>query len=156
MLKAWRLVNERHRDAPFSGEGARLFGGRWNSPGTSMIYTAESRSLAVLETLVHLDSPELLKRYILFSVEIDVELIRNLDRLSLPRDWQASSGSDSCQEIGDVWAASRSSVALSVPSTIIPDESNFLFNPSHPDFSKLHMQGPSPFQFDPRLAMKRR
>lgn len=156
MPTAWRLVHDRHRDAAFSGEGARLYGGRWNSLGVPMIYTAESRSLAVLETLVHLDSLEFLKRYLLFSVEIEANLVKYLDRSSLPKNWQSNLVSASSQEIGDAWAAGQSSVALSVPSVIIPDESNFVLNPAHPDFSRLKIHKPSAFQFDPRLAKRHR
>ena len=64
MVSAWRITKRKHARSAFTGEGARLYGGRWNSPGTAIIYTAESQSLAVLEILVHLDSPELLKKWL--------------------------------------------------------------------------------------------
>ena len=69
-FSAWRITKEVHAKSVFSGEGARLNGGRWNSRGTPLVYTAQSQSLAVLEMLVHLDSPELLKHFVLFEVTI--------------------------------------------------------------------------------------
>src|SRR2546422_11361108 len=67
----WRIAKRKHARAAFSGEGARLFGGRWNSPGTAMVYTAQSQSLAALEMIAQLDSSQLLASYVLFKVGID-------------------------------------------------------------------------------------
>jgi RES domain-containing protein len=155
-LTVWRIANHKHLKSAFTGEGARLYGGRWNSPGTPMIYTAQSQSLAILEMLVHLDSPELLKKYVLFGVEIDAALVTPLDRSSLPKDWKADVVPASVQALGDAWATSLNSVALRVPSTLVPDESNFLLNPLHPNFPRLRIRKPITFQFDPRFAAKRR
>jgi RES domain-containing protein len=121
-----------------------------------MIYAAESQSLAILEMLVHLDSPELLKKYVLFGVEIDVDLISPVNRSSLPRNWKADPVPVDVQAIGDAWVRSGSSAVLSVPSVLVPDESNFLLNPMHPDFSKLKIRKPTAFQFDPRLTVRKR
>jgi RES domain-containing protein len=155
-LTVWRIANHKHLKSAFTGEGARLYGGRWNSPGTPMIYSAQSQSLAILEMLVHLDSPELLKKYVLFAVEIDAVLVTPVDRSSLPKNWKADPVPATVQAVGDAWAASLSSVAHSVPSALVPDESNFLLNPLHPDFPKLKIQRPLAFQFDPRFTTKRR
>jgi len=133
-----------------------MYGGRWNSPGTPMVYAAQSQSLAILEMLVHLDSPNLLKRYILFGIEIETTLISPVDRSSLPKNWKTDPVPTSVQTIGDRWAASFISVALNVPSALVPDESNFLLNPLHPDFPKLKIQKPLAFQFDPRLTKRHR
>ncbi len=151
-VSAWRITKEVHAKSAFSGEGARLYGGRWNGRGTALIYTAESQSLAVLEILVHLDSPELLKRYVLFEVTIQSSLIEVLDLANLPRDWKANPAPDEVQSIGDEWVRSRRSAVLRVPSTLVPAENSYLLNPEHPDFKKLHFGKPLPFQFDPRFA----
>jgi len=155
-LTIWRIVKEKHAKTAFTGEGARLFGGRWNSPGTSMVYTAQTQSLAILEMLVHLDSLDLLKKYILFRVEIEEAWIASVDLTLLPRNWRADPVPASVQAVGDRWAASRDSIALSVPSALVPDERNFLLNPAHPDFSKLRIGKPMKFQFNPRLSKKQR
>ena len=151
-ISAWRITKEVHAKSAFSGEGARLYGGRWNSRGTAVIYTAESQSLAVLEILVHLDSPELLKNYVLFEVTIHSSHVEVLDLAALPRDWKANPVPEEVQAIGDEWVRSRRSAVLRVPSTLVPSECSFLLNPAHPDFQKMHMGKPLPFQFDLRFA----
>lgn len=151
-LSAWRITKEVHAKSAFSGEGARLYGGRWNSRGTALIYTAQSQSLAVLEILVHLDSPELLKRYVLFEVTIHPSLVEVFDLAKLPRDWKSNPAPEDAQAIGDNWVRSRRSAVFRVPSTLVPAENSYLLNPAHPDFRKLHIGKPLPFQFDPRFA----
>jgi RES domain-containing protein len=153
-LSAWRITKQKHAKSAFSGEGARIYGGRWNSPGTAMIYTAQSQALAVLEMLIHLDSPELLKRYSLFEVEMDLLYVAELDLSNLPRNWRANPTPAGVRALGDDWVASRRSVVLRVPSALVPAESTFLLNPQHPDFSKLCIGKAVPFQFDPRLARR--
>ena len=151
-VSAWRIVKRKHAAAALNGEGARLFGGRWNSPGVAMVYTAQSRSLAALELLVPLDSSALLERYLLFEVRIDESLIVRVDLSELPRNWRADPPPTRLREIGDAWLAVGSSAGLQAPSTVVPAESNFLLNPGHSDFTKLYIGKPSPFRFDRRLA----
>jgi RES domain-containing protein len=134
---AWRICKEKHSKHAFSGEGARLFGGRWNSPGTSVVYVAGSQSLAALEMLVHLSAADLLGKYVLIPVEIEESFIAEIPLL--PKSWRAYPAPTEMRIIGDEWAHSGSSVALRVPSTLVPSEANFLLNPQHADFpgSKL-------------------
>lgn len=119
-----------------------------------MIYTAQSQSLAVLEVLVHLDSPELLKKYLLFEVAIDSSYVEELDPSTLPRNWKASPVPLAAQAIGDAWVSGARSAVLRVPSGLVPAESNFLLNPLHPDFGQLRIGQGVPFQFDPRLGRR--
>jgi RES domain-containing protein len=154
ILSAWRITKQKHARSAFDGEGARLFGGRWNSPGVPMIYTAQSRALAALEMLVHLDSPDLLNKYVLFEVSMDPSYVRDLDIANLPRNWKADPTSAKVQAIGDDWVAAATSAVLRVPSTLVPGEFNFLLNPRHRDFGKLRIGTVIPFQFDPRLARR--
>ena len=119
-----------------------------------MIYTAQSRALAALEMLVHLDSPDLLKKYVLFEVSMDPSYVRDLDISTLPRNWKADPAPAKVQAIGDDWVAGGVSPVLCVPSTLVPGESNYLLNPQHPDFGKLRIGTMIPFQFDPRLARR--
>jgi RES domain-containing protein len=151
-FSAWRITKEAHARSAFSGEGARLYGGRWNSRGTALIYTAQSQSLAVLEMLVHLDSPELLKHFVLFEVTVPSSVVEVLDVTRLLPGWKANPIPEDVQEIGDDWMRHRRSAALRVPSTLVPSEYNFLLNPAHPDFRKLHMGKAIPFAFDARLV----
>lgn len=125
------------------GEGARLFGGRWNSPGRPMIYTAGSPSLALLEILVHLDlPPELIPtdyRLLTIHVPDDAPFERLED---LPADPLA---------VGDDFLARGASLALLVPSAVVPQEENALINPHHPAAQGLRLDMNTPFRLDPRL-----
>ncbi len=154
-MKAWRITQRRHIETAFSGEGARLFGGRWNSPGTPVIYAAQSQSLAILEVLVHLDTPALLEKYVLFEVEFGLTLVTDLDQSLLPKKWKSDPVPKAVQAVGDKWASSGGSVVLRVPSVLVPEESNFLINPRHPYFGSISISDPRSFQFDPRLAKRR-
>ena len=152
MVSAWRIVKRNRTEAAFSGEGARRYGGRWNSVGIAIVYAAESQSLAALEMVVHLDSAELLDHYVVFKVGIDESLVTRVELSDLPRNWRADPPPVKVRQIGDSWAAAGASVGLQVPSAILPAEHNFLLNPRHRDFAKLLIEGPSPFRFDRRLA----
>jgi RES domain-containing protein len=152
MITAWRIVKRRHARTAFTGEGARLYGGRWNSPGVAIVYTAESQSLAALEMVVHLESSELLHNYVVFEVGIDESLVLKIEWSQVPKNWRADPAPPKVREIGDAWAAAGKSAVLRVPSATLPSECNFLLNPRHPDFARLVIGKPSPFQFDARLS----
>jgi RES domain-containing protein len=153
-MKAWRITKQRHARTAFSGEGARLYGGRWNSPGVPLVYVAQSQSLAILEVLVHLDAPALLEKYVFLEVDFDASLVIDLDRSPLPKNWQSDPVPDAIQAIGDRWVSSGNSAVLRVPSVLVPEESNFLLNPRHPDFGKIGISRPHAFRFDPRLGRR--
>lgn len=148
---AWRITKRKHAKTAFDGSGARKFGGRWNHPGTAVVYTAQSQSLAVLEMLVHLDGPGLLQQYVLIPIEIEAGLVRTLDISELPQGWQRYPAPSTLKDIGDNWVRSGASVALKVPSALLPAESNFLLNPAHADFRRLAIGDPIAFDFDARL-----
>lgn len=150
-LTAWRIVKARFVAVALEGEGARRFGGRWNSPGTPMVYAAGSRALAALEMLVHLESGELLQHYRLIGVTFDDTMVKSLDRKLLPANWRRRPTPRSVRAIGDTWIGPAESVVLRVPSVIVPGESNFLLNPVHRDFRRLVIGKPEPFRFDRRL-----
>ena len=153
---AWRLVAPKRGDQreAFSGEGARLFGGRWNSPGIPVVYSSSSLSLAALETLVHADRRRFSREYVAFKLYLPEELTLELREDDLPEDWQARAVSEGARRIGDAWAETEASVVLSVPSVIVPVERNFLLNPQHPRFPELIIDVPQAFRFDARLAEK--
>ena len=150
MLEAWRMVKERHVVTAFSGEGAARTGGRWNSRGVAVVYTSATRSLAALETLVHLNPPVMFS-YRIVRIEFDEGRVERLPLAVLPSDWQMEPPPPSTQQLGDTWARSSRSAILAVPSVIIPDETNYLLNPVHPDFRNISFGKPEPFTFDPRL-----
>lgn len=151
MSRAWPIVKTRYSADAFSGEGARLYGGRWNSAGTAMVYTAGSTSLATLELLVHLNT-SVPSAYSICPVDFDDSLIETLDLATLPRDWRKSPPPISLQTIGDDWIYRASSVVLRVPSAVIESENNYLINPAHTDFKKLVIGRMEVFKLDPRLV----
>ena len=153
-VTAWRITKRKHVRHAFSGEGAREFGGRWNHPGTAVVYTAQSQSLAALEMLVHLDSSELLEKYVLLGVDFDHSLIRPVEPSDLPRNWRSDLPPAQLRLIGDDWILSGSSAVLRVPSALVPRENNFLLNPGHRDFARVRIGKPLAFRFDPRLATR--
>ena len=128
------------------GEGARLYGGRWNTPGRAMVYTSASPSLTVLEILVHLDlPPELMPSdYRLLTISVpDKADFERLD--STPREEAA------CVRIGDDFLRRGQALALSVPSAVVPQERNLLINPSHTGVAAIEVLKVEPFALDPRL-----
>jgi len=131
---AYRLVKTRWLDDAFTGAGARRYGGRWNSKGKPCIYLAGSISLAMLEVMVHLDDYRLLGKYTVLEVQLPEDAILQLSTDQLPSDWRDEPAPGSTAELGDDWLASMSSMALAVPSVIVPQERNYILNPEHPDF----------------------
>ena len=123
MLIAWRLLTARYAQSAFSGEGARLYGGRWNRKGAPLVYTAGSQSLAMLEMLVQ-DEP-LRARYVMVAATLPTNLkIERVTPDQLPADWRDPGAREQLQTIGSDWARRRSSAVLAVPGVVIPTETN--------------------------------
>ncbi len=150
MLEAWRMAKEKHLATAFSGEGAAKTGGRWSSRGVAVVYTSATRSLAALETLVYL-SPPVSSIYRFRPIRFDEGLVELLPGAAFPADWKLEPPALSTRQIGDDWARALRSAILAVPSVIIPDETNYVLNPAHPDFAKITLGTPVVFAFDPRL-----
>ena len=156
MPTAWRLVHQNHLSAAFSGEGARLAGGRWNSEGFAVVYAASSLSLALLEIIVHLEFKEALRLYKAIRIEVPDSALEQINPASLPAGWNSRVPHPSTQLTGNHWLRSWSSVVLSVPSAIVLIESNILINPAHPDFHALTIGKPIDLPLDPRVMDKLR
>jgi RES domain-containing protein len=152
MPTLWRVVKRAHAATAFDGKAAERFGGRWNSPGRRAVYASATKSLAVLEVLVHLDVGRALPRFVAFGFEVDVRLVETLAPGRLPRSWRTVEGVPLTQRLGDEWLAAGRMLALAVPSTIVPEEKNYVLNPAHPAFAKLAVGTPTPFVLDPRLT----
>lgn len=151
--RAWRIDKARWADTSFSGEGARLYGGRWNSAGRPLVYTAEHAALAAMEILVHVHVEQLLKAaYVLIEATFGDDLVDVIPAAKLPKDWDANPVPASVQQFGDNrLAAPGSRPVLRIPSAVIPAGWNYLLNPLHPRFSEIRTGKPQPFKFDPRL-----
>lgn len=152
IVSAYRIVAPRWSHDALSGDGARKFGGRWNSPGRAMVYLGGSRALTALEMLVHLPTPlSRAKPYHIIEVKIPEHLIANYPLSLLPSGWRNSPPTQNTCMIGDDWLKAGGQLALRVPSILIPEESNILLNPLHPDFNQITQNKPSDFSFDTRL-----
>jgi len=147
----WRIVKEKHAKSAFSGEGARIFEGRWNSAGVRMIYCSEHLSLAALEILVHTQPVTLRDKFQVFRVSWDEAIMSAIDLRKLPKGWNAQPPGLISKNIGDEWVHSDRSAVLVVPSVIVPLEKTFLLNPKHRDFGKIKIKDAGGFHLDPRL-----
>lgn len=137
---AWRLCREPF--AGLDGEGARLYGGRWNSPGRRLVYAASTAALAVLELRVHLDiPPELVPDdYVLVTIDLGDLAVEDVAQLpAAPR------------EFGDAWLADNRTPVLRTPSVIVPETPNLLLNPAHPAAAEARIVKTRRFVFDRRL-----
>jgi RES domain-containing protein len=151
--RAWRLCKRAYAARAFDGEGARLSGGRWNLPGTAVVYTSATLSLAALEMLVHVDIEDAPADLVAIPVDIPGGVaIREVHASELPADWQSFPAPSGLQELGTAWARGLATAVLSVPSAVVPQERNFVLNPAHRDFARLEIGKPDPFAFDPRLV----
>jgi len=135
-----------------TGTGARLYGGRWNSEGKSMVYLAASRALAVLEVLVHLPPLLLPDNYCVAEIEVPEKSVHTLDPSLLPDNWKDVAPPAALKQIGNDFIREAKYLVMRVPSTVVPDEFNYLINPWHPDIKKVKILRTSPFSFDERLV----
>jgi len=151
VITSRRIVKARYASGAFDGEGARIAGGRWNSPGVAMVYTSETTALAALELLVHLGRSRSLADYVVFGCTFDDALVLDLPVNDLPRNWRTYPAPPALQEVGDEWIRHGRSAVLRVPSVIVGGEFNFLLNPAHPDFAGIRISDPQRFDLDLRL-----
>ena len=151
MIRAWRLCKQSRVASAFDGRGAAQNPGRWNGPGIAVIYTAESRSLASLEVLVHTEDTQVLAavKWAMIPVSIDESLI---EIVQTPEDWRQLPAPRSTREAGTRWVAESRSAVLRVPSIVVDGEFNYILNPRHTDFVRLEIGEPLAFSFDPRLS----
>ena len=152
LLTTWRICAPKYADTAFSGEGARIHGGRWNSKGRAVVYASESVSLAVLEQIVHVEDPAVLNAFVVVSAPLDENAIEVLPPFSLPDDWRSYPAPLSTKRIGDAWLSEARSLALKVPSVTVRGQHNYLIDPAHPDFAGVQVSDPEPLDLDPRIT----
>ena len=153
-MQLWRICRRHYAPDAASGEGARLYGGRWNSRGVRVVYASTSLALAAVETFVNLEPN--LQPDDLVSIEGEIPDAVEIGRLepkSLPSHWYETRD-ESLHHFGDEWILASRTVALLVPSAAIHAEWNVLLNPSHSDFWKIGFREPVPFNFDLRMFRK--
>jgi RES domain-containing protein len=148
-LEAYRILKRGFVGAAFSGEGARRYGGRWNSAGIAVVYTSSTISLAILEWRAHLTQwpapPS-----VIIKIEFDSSLVWSPAKL--PTNWKRWPCPKTTAAVGDNWVRSGKSAVLKLPSALVPTELNYVLNPAHPDFGKIRLGRPQVFKADPRLG----
>ena len=147
--RIYRVCSAVH--ARLDGEGAKRFGGRWNSHGRAVVYMAETVSLAVLENLVHLTKEDFPTGYIVVAAIVPDKILVQTEADLV----EMSSGASASRKLGDRWIDSCASAVLEVRSKIVPSEHNYLLNPQHPDFLRIMVAPAEPFVFDDRLFTSR-
>lgn len=152
-MRVWRIGRAKY--PPLSGEGARRLGGRWNSPGTPVVYTASSRPLAMLEVLAHMDPDTVPSDYRFFEIEIPDDIVPAVtEPADLPLHWKRPN-SRICRQVGRNWIAAGKEVVPRVPSALLPEEYHYLINPNHPSFDRISVVSTSKCRIDPRLLKGR-
>jgi len=142
----YRLVRQARAEETLSGEAARLYGGRWNPRGVAVVYASASRALAVLEAFVHLTLEARSMRFALCTLALPRGAsVERRARERPPRSLAAS------QEVGRSWADRGTTLALAVPSIIVPQEQNYVLSVRHRQFGGVRVTASEPFSFDERL-----
>lgn len=138
-----------------TGIGAKKYGGRWNSKGTAVLYTSDSRALCTAEIAVHTPLGIAPKNFCILEMTIPSSIaILEMDLNELPKNWNVFPHSKSTQKLGDTFVSENKYVAIKVPSSVVMGDFNYVLNPSHPDFSKIEFKEVKPFSFDQRLFIK--
>lgn len=152
MIRAVRITKAQHKEQAFSGVGTQFASGRWHHKMVSMVYCSDTLALAALEVFVHLQEEAKRIKFVSIEINIPENLILEVETIAtLPVPWRGQPPGAGTKKIGSEWVTSMSSAVLSVPSTIIPSERNYLLNPLHPEFNKITVNDPARFGFDSRL-----
>lgn len=157
MNRLYRVLRNTYARAPFDGEGAYRYGGRWSSPGTRLSYTSEHQSLAMLEYFVHLDVDDPPGDLVLAVAEAPDDLARERVEISdLSANWRESAAPPQLARLGDEFTQRGEHCLLLVPSVLAPNENNWLINPAHPDYKRIVVREVEPLSHDPRMFRKQR
>jgi RES domain-containing protein len=147
----FRLLNLNYGSG-LSGKGAWIAGGRWNSPGISMIYTSESRALCTAEVSVNLPLGNIPTGFEMISILIPDDIIlTGIGEEDLPIRWKVFPLATLTQKIGDQFIIQGKYLVLKVPSAVVPGDFNYLINPRHPDFHRIEIIKKEPYEFDERF-----
>ena len=151
-MELYRITQESYSN-DLSGDGSRIFGGRWNSEGRYALYTSANRSLALLETLAHIPAKLFRnKKYILVTVFLpDKAPLKFIEEKDLPNNWDALDIQHVTQKIGDNFLEEQKGLLLRVPSVLMPEEFNYIINPLHPAMKQVKVIYQREIRFNDRL-----
>ena len=154
LMRVFRIEKEKYLNQALSGKGAALSPrNRWNGFGTFMVYTAHSRALALLELAVHLDfieSPIADRHFVEIDIPDNLQIVE-LTVDVLPKNWQASPPGNETQQVGDHFVIQQQAAVLKVPSSIVPQEFNYLINPLHKHAGRITKISQEIIRIDHRL-----
>lgn len=149
-MNLYRITKTKYAN-DISGEGAKMYGARWNRPGMAVLYTSEARSLALLELIVHFDSKNAFKLpHSYISLEIENFFIETLDNSLLPKT-KLEPNDDRLWKITDYYFKEKKVLALKVPSVLIPEENNIILNAEHADYKSIKLINIEPINLDERF-----
>lgn len=153
-MRVFRLSREKYA-YQLNGIGASKFGGRWNTKGTEIVYTAESRALAMAEVAVHLNLTWLPRDYMMVEVHIPDKIgIDTIKPGKLPDNWSEHPPNSRTQHLGDQFTNDKKDAVLKVPSAVVQGDFNYLIDPHHHSFKDISIIDAQPFPFDKRLIVK--
>ncbi len=136
-----------------SGNGAKLYGGRWNDKGVAMVYLASTRALAMMELLVHLRPDDLEWNYVISVFEVPDDKVCEVDKDLLPAEWKAEESKYLLAKLGRKFIEEGKFLLMEVPSVLVEEESNYILNPLHLDAAKVKLISQRSFSFDHRLKV---
>lgn len=149
-MQLYRISSAKFAD-DLSGTGAKLYGGRWNAKGVPVVYLASSRSLAMLELLVHLRPENLIVPYVISTIELPEDKILTVQADLLPNDWNKDGSLLALHQLTNDFIEKSKFLMMRVPSAIVEEEYNFVLNPAHADFAKVSLLAKRSFTFDQRF-----
>jgi len=149
-MLVYRIASPKYIE-DLSGSGSKQYGGRWNDIGIAMVYFAQSRAMAVMEVLVHLRPEDIDKDFILAEFEVSDESILTINISDLPENWKEESEIEVLKEIGNKFIKDNKFLLMKVPSVIIEEDYNLIFNPNHPQAHKIRLVEKRVFKFDIRF-----
>ena len=153
-MTSFRIAREQFINN-LTGEGAGLYGGRWNLKGTKMLCASQSRSLATVEYLVHIPISMIPDDLCIAEIELpDMKSDSTIDLEELPEDWRRYPAPIILGRMGSRWVRTGESLILKVPSAVVEEEWNILINPAHPDFRNVRIRSVNAFRLDERLIRK--
>lgn len=149
---AWRIIREKHLNSAFTGEGAKVWGGRWNPIGLPAVYCAANLSLAILEIIVHLEDDSGIDSYVAIPVSFESKLVQSIPASKLPKAWNDLPIDPASVSVGQKWLEEEKYPILKVPSIIVPIESDFVLNPLQPAFKTIEIGNHQSIHFDQRFS----
>jgi RES domain-containing protein len=151
-MRVYRIGKTKHAN-DLTGEGARLFGGRWNHKLTPCIYTSESRALALLEYTVNINIEDIPRALSITTIEIPTIGIKEIEEGQLPGNWKQVPAPSSTKDLGTHLLKASEKLVLKIPSSVITEEYNYLLNPLHPDSKLFKVVDIRDFVYDVRIKM---